>query len=220
MFVRPLEGLLLPRISGMCRHAPILPVSRTARLSSSETKAKKKQFIESIVSQNTRGLKSDDRIHELFTTLTRRKIFAACIQETWRTGKETLEYEQCRLILSGLDSKVSRCRRGEQGVGIALSRNAVAAWKAAGSLVHDDFGGRIIAVRLLVKDDRNRDVGIFLVSAYAPVGRADQSLWDDYMENLDTCISRKVPNDILVIPPTRLWEHQTLNKGQLGTNVH
>ena len=33
----------------------------------------------------------------------------------------------------------------------------------------------------LVNDDQGRDVYIFLVSAYAPVGVADNSIWEDYL---------------------------------------
>ena len=43
------------------------------------------------------------------------------------------------------------------------------------------------------------DVGIFLVSAYAPIGSADQSHWDDFMDKLDTCIARRLKGDIVVI---------------------
>lgn len=182
----------------MSIQAPNLAVSRATRLSLPRRRAKKnRHFIECIVSQNARGLKTDDRVQELFAALKMRNLFAVCLQETWRTGCDLLEVGECRLILAGLNSMKSR--RGEQGVGIALSQKAVLAWKAAGSPVHNDFGARVVAVRLLVKDDRNRDVGIFLVSAYAPVGNADQLLWDEFMEKLDQCISRKQQGDILVI---------------------
>ena len=195
--IRQLEGLLSPRASGMSRQAPSLAVSRATRLQ--PHKAKKHHIIESIVSQNARGLKTDDRVQDLLSTLERRKIFAACIQETWRTGRTTLELKQSRLFLAGLEPNQVRSRRGEQGVGIALSQNAVAAWKAAGSILHDDLGARILAVRLLVRDDRKKEVGIFLVSAYAPIGCADQSHWDDFMEKPDNCIARKLKDDIFVI---------------------
>ena len=37
------------------------------------------------------------------------------------------------------------------------------------------------------------------MSAYAPVGNADQSIWEEYLRNLDNCINQKRTNDILVI---------------------
>ena len=43
------------------------------------------------------------------------------------------------------------------------------------------------------------EVGLFLVSAYVPIGNVDQKLWDSFIEKLEICISRKPPSDILVI---------------------
>ena len=66
---------------------------------------KMKQHKVSIVSQNARGLKSDERLEELFLSMEKRKVFASCIQETWRTGMEILEHGQCKLITGGLGSR-------------------------------------------------------------------------------------------------------------------
>ena len=92
-----------------------------------------------------------------------------------------------------------KSRRGEQGVGILLSKNAVTAWKPAGYIVHNDLGARIIAVCLLVNDNMKNEVGLFLIVAYAPIGNANQKLWDNFIEKLEIGISRKHPSDILVI---------------------
>jgi len=79
-------------------------------------------------------------------------------------------------------------------------------WKV--QLLHGDlqvlfyttpFAGRVIAVRLLVKDERQQEIGLYLVSAYAPVGVADQNYWDEFIEKVDLCVSKKLPGDILVI---------------------
>ena len=43
------------------------------------------------------------------------------------------------------------------------------------------------------------EVGLFLITAFAPIGSANKKLWDNFIEKLETCISRKHPNDILVI---------------------
>jgi len=40
---------------------------------------------------------------------------------------------------------------------------------------------------------------VFLISAYAPVGAANQNLWDDSIEKLESCIHRKPAGDIFVI---------------------
>jgi exonuclease III len=152
-----------------------------------------------IISQNVRGLKTNDKIHELSTIIKHRGYFAACIQETWRNGVEDIESDGNRVILNGLDKNLTKSRRGEQGVAIVLSPEAVKAWKTAGSTVHNEFGARIIAVRLQSNDCNDNAVGLFLISAYAPVGVADAIVWEDFMGKLDCCISKKLPGDILII---------------------
>ena len=180
----------------MCRQAPLAVVSRA--IVTNTIRAKNKTITETVVSQNVRGLKSDARLDEFFTIVNARNILAACIQETWRSGFEITEYDQYRLITVGLDA-VDQCRRGSQGVGIALSARGTDAWKASGSVVHHDFGARVLAIRMILKDPHNRDVGLFLVSAYAPVRNADERVWDDYFNNLDRCIARKPTYDILLV---------------------
>ena len=81
--------------------------------------------------------------------------------------------------------EIMRSNRGEQAVGIALSQRGVEAWKEAGSILHDDLGGRIIALRLKPKDEKKRPVNVFLVSAYCPVGNADPEVWEDLLEKLN-----------------------------------
>ena len=43
------------------------------------------------------------------------------------------------------------------------------------------------------------EVELFLIFSYAPIGNANQKLWDTFIEKLQICISRKHPNDIIVI---------------------
>ena len=43
------------------------------------------------------------------------------------------------------------------------------------------------------------EVGLFLISAYAPIGNANQKPWDNFIEKLEICKSRKHSRDILVI---------------------
>ena len=152
----------------------------------------------SIVSQNTRGIKTDYRLHELFSYILRLNILAACLQETWRTSNESLQNNNCILFLSGLEED-QQSRRGSQGVGIALSPLGVEAWKAGGCELHDDLGARVIGLRLLLKDSEERDVGVLLISAYAPDSSKSEDDWLNYLDQLDSCIQRKHPSDILVI---------------------
>ena len=164
-------------------------------------KCKRKKNIKNIkiISQNIRGIKTDARIQELLNVISKRNALAVCLQETWRNDIELLEHEQYKLILSGLDKSLQTSKRGSQGVAIVLNRDGVNAWNAAGCETHTDLGARIIAVRLLLKDHQKRDVGVFIVSAYAPVGNANESIWNDFLDRLTICISRKHKNDILVI---------------------
>lgn len=83
-----------------------------------------------IISQNCRGLKSHTRIAELVDVLRRREAFAACVQETWRAGDEQLLEGDACFIGVGPPAQQGR---GSQGVGLVLSRLAVAAWREAGS---------------------------------------------------------------------------------------
>ena len=182
----------------MCRKAQLPPVSRAGGPITNIAK-KKTIHTEEIISQNLLGLKSEERIEELLLSFRKRNLLAACIQETWRHGTNTLENEDCLIHLSGLPEDQMRSNRGEEGVGIVLSRKGIEAWKKAGSVLHNDFGGRIIAVRLLLQDEKGGDVGLFLVSAYAPVGKADDLKWEEFFELLSTCVARKTESDILLI---------------------
>ena len=169
-------------------------------------KAKTFNFL-NIVTQNAHGLKSDDRINEITTQVFENNIFAICLQETWRTGDDLFVEKNCTFILHGLDQNSVTCRLGKEGVGIVLSKAATDAWKLAGSKTYTDFGSRIIATRLLVKDNSNKDCFLYLVSAYAPIGVADQQIWDAFLTNLQKCIATKPNSDILLIGcnTTHLW---------------
>ena len=80
-----------------------------------------------------------------------------------------------------------------------MNQEGISAWKATGYEKHIGYGARIIAIRLCVKDKHKRDVGIFLVSAYAPIGNASDNIWNDYLENFTNCINKRHNDDILII---------------------
>ena len=101
--------------------------------------------------------KSYARLDEFFCYVLRMGIIVACIQETWRSDIESLQNGQCMLLLAGRDTLVQARKRG------AL----------------------VIAVRLLLRDRANRDVAIFLVSVYAPVGSKSDDIWNEYYDQLD-----------------------------------
>ena len=183
----------------MCYQAPNPGVSRASGPTRSVSKLKKKHHSATIISQNVRGLKSAEKLDVLFSVMEVRNVFAACLQETWRSGMEVLQHDKYRLITAGLDPKDVKCRRGSQGVAIALSPLAVSYWEAGGSEFHTDLGARVIAVRLSMMDRMKKEVGVFLVSAYAPVGVESQETWDDFFATLDRCIKRKRNQDLLFI---------------------
>ena len=80
-----------------------------------------------------------------------------------------------------------------------LSPTAAECWKDAGCELHDNLGARVMAVRLCAKDIDDKDISIFLVSAYAPVSTASEEVWKDYYEKLQACIDRRKQQDILMI---------------------
>ena len=167
-----------------------------------EKRKTKRRKIKNIcfISQNVRGIKTPSRLEELCNSLSlRRNVIGMCLQETWRFGHETLDLDNFKVVLNGLEKTDDICNRGSQGVGIVLNQEGISAWKAAGYEKHIEYGARIIAIRLCIKDKHNRDVGIFLVSAYAPVGNAPDNVWEDYLEKLTNCIKKRRNDDILII---------------------
>ena len=56
-----------------------------------------------------------------------------------------------------------------------------------------------MAVRLSMVDSQNKNIGLFVVSAYAPIGTAAEVEWNNFFDELDICTSKKLPNDILII---------------------
>lgn len=90
--------------------------------------------------------------------------------------------------------------RGSQRCCNRLSLEGVIACKAAGSELNNDFGARIITIWLLLKDIHNKDDGVFLVSAYVPVGNnAPDDVWNEYVDKLTIYIVQKCKSDILII---------------------
>ena len=64
---------------------------------------------------------------------------------------------------------------------------------------NNDFGSRIIATRLLLKDIHNKGVCVFLVSEYAPVGNVPNDVCTEYLDKLTAYMKRKRKSDILII---------------------
>ena len=62
-------------------------------------------------------------------------------------------------------------------VAIMLGPESLECWRAAGYELHTNFVARVIVVRLLLTDKKDNQLGLFLILAYAPVGKADDAIW-------------------------------------------
>ena len=149
------------------------------------------------VHQNVRGIKSDEKQEELFGSLRRRSVFAAMLQETWLSGDESYERFGYTAICSGLATE-EQCRRGQQGAAVVLSPTAKRAWDASGNFVIR-VSARVIELRLAASDDKGREVSLFLVSAYAPVGCAPQHEWDSFFGDVDIAMGEMRKDGVLVV---------------------
>jgi hypothetical protein len=148
-----------------------------------------------IMSQNMRGM-PEHKLEMLLSTMRERDTFAYTLQETWRIGTTTLENKGFKIFLNGM--KERSCNRGSGGVGIILSPTAAKAWEDGGSEVKH-YGTRIVAVKLLLADEKNRPVTLVLVAAYSPIGAAGQEERADFFRNLDICEKACKQGEILLI---------------------
>jgi hypothetical protein len=174
-----------------------LPAEQTHSSGPNLVRTKFRKASVNFVSQNCRGMKSSAREAEFWETFRQRGFLAACLQETWRKDNGEVDVVGYGKLL--VSSKGVQCRRGSAGVAIALSRKGVDAWEKGGSQVVAAGDGRIIGARLLLKDARGVEVGVFLVSAYAPVGTAAKADWDEFLDALDMVIGKCKKDDVLMI---------------------
>ena len=145
------------------------------------------------LSANVQSFKSDSKLEESILSMKSGKIYAAAIQETWRSGSENLNLRGFTFLCHGLPSQ--SCNRGSAGVAIILSMEAKTAWEKANCEIHNDLGPRIIAIRMCTSSTNS----IFLISAYAPTSTSSESDWNEFFDNLAKCVKRKNRNDILLI---------------------
>ena len=144
------------------------------------------------VTQNLRGLKTETHLEELFDYVQIYGIFAASIQETWPADSKQLENVSCLLLYAGLKEEQLKGKRGSQGIGIVLGSTAVDYWKLGRCELHEDLGARVIAARLVAKGKDDKEVGIYLVPAYAPISTASDEEWQEYYyDRLQKCIERR-----------------------------
>lgn len=150
-----------------------------------------------IHSQNSRGLPGR-KLEELLATMKKKNIFAWCLQETWRLKLEELDHHDtgCITINHGLQEK--DCRRGRLGVMIVLSPLAKAAYERGGCR-KKTYGLRIVSVRLVLEDAKDKIIKIKLVSAYAPTSNATDVEKQTFKDHLRRAVMDTNKDEILVI---------------------
>ena len=134
-------------------------------------------------SQNCLGLKTDAQLRELAFSFKVAGAFACALQETWREGTEApFDTDGVSFILSG--PKVQK-GRGTKGIGFALSNEAFKVWEMSGSVMVLSEDDRTMGIRFVMKDSDGKDVGLFLVCCYAPIGVAPQQEWEEFLAGWD-----------------------------------
>jgi len=148
-----------------------------------------------IYSQNLRGM-SPEKEEELASRLNSKRVWAACLQETWRLGSTSWKNRGLTFLHGGLAARQPK-RRATQGVAIVLGPEATKAWELAGSRVLR-FGTRIIATRLKLLDSARNPLTIFLVSAYAPDSSQKPEVLAAYEVDMARCLSERAPTELLM----------------------
>ena len=74
-------------------------------ISVSNLKKKHLNSLTIISQKNMRGLKPTEKLDVLFSVMEVRNVFAACLQETCRSGMEVLQHDKYCLITAVLDPK-------------------------------------------------------------------------------------------------------------------
>ena len=168
-----------------------------------------------IYQQNFHGAKSDAALGELIANAKRREAFAIGGQESWRAGNEA--WEQAGYTFIGAAPAKQLSRRGSKGVGVLLSRRAHAAWDRGGHEKHAE-SDRLLGVRLVVRCGRRgrqyrRQMGIFLITAYAPTSGHVVAEHDAFYDGFTRLLARAQPGDVVVVC---LDGNASIGRGSLG----
>eukprot|EP00957_Ditylum_brightwellii_P050410 3822951-Ditylum_brightwellii.AAC.1 len=97
------------------------------------------------------------------------------LQETWLSGQDILTTEGYSLVCSGLPPE-SQSKCGSQGVAIILSPQVMATWQYSGIKI-TQVSAQAMAIHLIILDDQNREVGLVLISTYAPISATEEEEW-------------------------------------------
>ena len=149
-----------------------------------------------------------DRKDLLAKELRHYRLSVAAIQETKWFGQDIWEAEGYLFITSGrpLPSEGEPAIRNE-GVGIALDREATAAWKEAGE-TWEAVSSRIVTMRMKLAHVGQRRPGggretsnifVTVISVYAPTARAPAGVVQRFMEDLQGTIDKVPSSDVLLL---------------------
>ena len=109
---------------------------------------------------NVRGMTSESRLEKHIQLCRAHRTFVSAAAETWRLGTEQLNNSEFLILTHGPPTKP--CTRGSHGLAFFLSPDAQVAWQAAGAKVHTEYGLRIMAIRLQIKETKGKLLNIFL----------------------------------------------------------
>jgi len=146
---------------------------------------------------NVRGMTSESRLEKHIQLCRAHRTFVSAAAETWRLGTEQLNNSEFLILTHGPPTKP--CTRGSHGLAFFLSPDAQVAWQAAGAKVHTEYGLRIMAIRLQIKETKGKLLNIFLVQVWAPHSGDTQLEMDLFYEQLDACIDTCKSNEILIL---------------------
>lgn len=152
-------------------------------------------------SQNSCGLRAD-KLQESLTIMRHFGLDLLLLQETWRlttNDNDLWDHDDYLVVEHGLS--VKRCKRGSLGLATVLNGRCRAAFERAG-YQKTTFGDRIMALRLMFRDDRGQKLLFYVVNAYAPYDAGtskSRRLLERYYDDLRDCLDARSAGEILVM---------------------
>ena len=150
----------------------------------------------------------DRKLDLVVSELKRYGVSIAAIQETKWFGSDIWQADDYTFLHSGrpLPNNGESAMRNE-GVGIALNKEATKAWKEAGE-VWDAVNSRIITARLRITKKGRKIRGMpretsnkfaTIISVYAPTAKATPDTKQRFLNALQDTLDKTAPSDILLL---------------------
>jgi len=122
------------------------------------------------------------------------------LQETWRlTDNDLWDHDNYLVVEHGLS--VKNFRHGSLGLAIVLNGRCRAAFERAG-YQKTNFGDRVMALRLMFRDDPGQKLLFYIVNACTPYDAGaskSRSLMERYYDDLHDCLSTRSAGEILIL---------------------